>query len=161
MYSKEHTEKPGKEFSQKYFLQKVQKYCSIQERSAFQARNKLSEWGAFPDTINHIIESLYKDGFLNDDRYIELFIRSKLRQNKWGRIKISIELKKQKFLLKQINLCLSKIDDTEYRRILSELIHKKQVTLKNEKDALKRKQKIVYFCMSKGFESELIYSLLH
>ncbi len=161
MYSKEHTEESSKEFSQKYFLQKAQKYCSMQERSAFQAKNKLSEWGALPDTINHVLDSLYKEGFLNDDRYIALFIRSKLRQNKWGRIKISIELKKQKFLQEQINSCLTIIDDTEYRHILSDLILKKQVTLKNEKDALKRKQKIVYFCMSKGFESELIYSLLH
>lgn len=161
MYSKKDTKSPGKEFSQKYFLQKAQKYCSMQERSAFQTENKLTEWGAFPDTINRVIESLYKDGFLNDYRYIELFIRSKLRQNKWGRIKISTELKKQKFLPEQINSCLTKIDDTEYKHILCDLIHKKQVTLKNEKDALKRKQKIVYFCMSKGFESELIYSLLH
>ncbi len=160
MYSKEHSQNRGIEFTLKYFLQKAQKYCSTQERSVFQTEKKLKEWGASPETATQVIQLLCKDGFIDSDRFIELFIRSKLRQNKWGRVKIGAELLKQKFSREQVFLHLEKIDETEYRRILSDLILKKKAVLKNEKDLQTSKQKIVYFCMSKGFEYDLIYSLL-
>ncbi len=54
---------------------------------------------------------------------------------------------------------MSEIDDEDYVQTLAEILEKKSRELK-ESNPLKRKQKLVSYALSKGFESDLVFDLV-
>ena len=147
------------DFTLNLFIQKAQRYCVFQERSDFQAEKKLKEWGAAESTISKIIKHLQENDFLNQNRFIESFINGKLKYNKWGKIKIIVELKAHHIPEETINKYIGKIDDSLYQQILMDLIVKKNNELRKESNFQIKKQKIINYCLSKGFEFENINPL--
>ena len=139
--------------------ERIKKYCAIEERCEFDIRKKLIQWRVKKNTINEIIENLIKNRFLNEERFVKIFCEVKFRTRKWGRIKIIYELKKRYISEKNINKGLAVINDTEYIKILKELLQKKSKSI-NESNQLKKKQKIINFLLQKGFESNLIWDYI-
>jgi len=146
--------------SQRYsfdiFLEKAQRYCAYQERSVFQTETKLKEWGANLNTSKKVISYLKEHGFLSDDRFAELFTISKMKYNKWGRNKIINQLIAHKIDKDIINHYIKLVDKELYMEILEGIIIKKNAELQKVKETYIRKQKIIQFCLSKGFEIDMI-----
>jgi len=136
------------------FIQKAQRFCVFQERSIYQTEQKLRTWGANEKTISKVLEHLKDNDFLNQNRFIESFVSGKLKYNKWGKIKIIVELRAHQITDELINEYIGKIDDDIYRQILFDLIDKKNNTLTSENNLQVKKQKIINYCLSKGFEFE-------
>jgi len=73
-------------------LEKISRYCAIQERSKYDVINKLKSYKVDQDELQSYIDYLQKNNFLNEERFVELYIRSKINQNEWGPLKIKYSL---------------------------------------------------------------------
>ena len=77
-------------------LQKLRHYCTYQERSHFEVKQKLRELGIRPGDQDEIIASLIEDDYLNEERFAIQFAGGKFRMNDWGKKKIYYALKEKK-----------------------------------------------------------------
>ncbi|MGQ0829157.1 MAG: regulatory protein RecX [Bacteroidota bacterium] len=151
--------KAGKKLNLQQALIKAQLFCAYQERCQQEMRDKLYEWGLFPDAVESIIAKLISDNFLNEERFAKAFAGGKFRIKKWGRIKIKIELKKRKISDYCIRKAMQEINDADYIKTLKALIIKKSKEVKGGKEHI-RKYKIAKYIALRGFEQDLIWDVL-
>lgn len=143
----------------KTILHKAQEYCAYRERCRFEVAQKLQQWGVDKPRAAKIIEQLEKNNFINEERFAEIFIRSKFRLKNWGKKKIMAELRMKKIPESIISKYLQTIDTKDYYSAIQSLIEKKSKELK-EKDTFKKNQKIARFLIAKGFEPQQVFSAL-
>ena len=136
-------------------LEKLKNWCAYQERSQFEVRNKLYEYGVYNDDAENIITQLIQENFLNEERFAIAFARGKFRIKHWGKIKIKIELKQHKVSDYCIKNALNQIDGNEYFATLEKIIEKKKSEIK-ETNKIKKHYKIIKYAMSRGYEQDLI-----
>lgn len=133
----------------------MKNWCAYQERSQFEVRNKLVEYGIFNEEAENIISQLIQENFLNEERFALAFARGKFRIKRWGRIKIKLELKQHKVSEYCISKALKQIDDNEYFATLEKIIEKKTKEVK-ESNKIKKQYKIIKYAMSRGYEQDII-----
>lgn len=136
-------------------LIKAQSWCAYQERCQQEVRDKLYEWGLYPDAVENIIAELISGNFLNEERFAIAFAGGKFRIKKWGRIKIKGELKKRKISDYCIRKGMAEISDRDYMKTLRKLAADKIASTK-EKHYLKKKYKVMQYLLSKGYENDLV-----
>lgn len=137
---------------------KLVQYCAYRDRSQKEVEEKLREMRMIPIACEQIIIKLMQENFLNEERFARSFVRGKFRIKKWGRIKIKQELKFKQISSPLIKMALTEIDENEYYKTLVELAEKKVVLIK-EKNASKKKQKLINYLLQKGYESSLVYEV--
>ncbi|NPA68973.1 MAG: RecX family transcriptional regulator [Chlorobi bacterium] len=140
-------------------LSKAMYLCSKTEKCKSDIRKKLYDWKANPDDIEKILSELEKQKFIDEKRYAEYYVRDKFRFNKWGKIKIKTMLLQKQIPEKTINKALADIPEKEYIETLKYLLKQKEKTL-NDGDYYKKKQKIIRFLTSKGFETDTVLRIL-
>ena len=143
----------------KIVLQKIQYFCSFQERCIRDTEEKLKDWTVQKKLIPSIIRQLQEEGYINEERFAKVYAGGKFRVNKWGRQKIEFELKLKGIPEGIIKKGIEEIDEEDYQRILRDLIRKKQKGITPEKD-LNIREKIITFVQGKGYEMELILTAL-
>lgn len=153
-------EKKKKKLSPQQGIAKARMSCAYQERCQQEMRDKLYEWGLFPDAVENIIADLISNNYLNEERFAISFAGGKFRIKKWGRIKIKIELKKRKISGYCINKAMQEIDDKDYLKTLSELLNKKSKETKGGNERI-RNYKIAQYAISRGFEPEIVWDVLN
>ena len=153
------TPKKQKIIDPKVGLAKAEHYCAYQDRSQQEVRDKLYDWGLWPDAVEHIISELIGAGFLNEERFAKAYATGKFRQKAWGKIKIKQGLKFKKVPDVLIKKALLLIDGDAYLQVLTDVINKKAAILP-EKDAYKRRYKLQQYAMGRGFEADLIADVL-
>lgn len=146
---------PGKE----EILEKLRYFCAIQERSPRQLTEKLFRLQLTADKHPWFVQQLKEGGFINDKRFAFLFVRSKMNQNHWGCIKIRYELLSHGIPAEIIEEALKEIDEADYLALITKLAKEKEKSIKDQ-DPYIRKQKILAFLSSKGFEPNLILDCL-
>lgn len=136
----------------------LQDICSRHEKCCSDIKKKLDLW-EIPD-IKHeaIINKLIKEKFVDEKRYTGFFVNDKFRFNKWGKIKIRFALSEKGIKDEHITSALEKIDPTEYYNTIKELLIKKLAGI-NDTDMYKKKARLMRFGQSRGFESDLLFSL--
>ena len=137
-------------------LDRIKKYCALQDRCQWDALQKLNEWGLQPTTKDHILELLITDKFIDEERFSASFCRGKFRIKNWGRCKITNELKRKQISMICIKIGLKEIDNNEYNQVLEKLFRQKNITLKDT-NLFIRKRKIANFLIQRGFESNLVW----
>jgi len=138
---------------------KAEHYCAYQERSQQEVRDKLYEWGLWPDAVENIIISLIGDNYLNEERFAKAYVQGKFKQKGWGRIKIKQGLKFKRVPDVLIKKALQTIDGDAYLLTLQKVLTKKAGTV-TEKHPLKRRYKLQQYAMSRGFEADMIADVL-
>ncbi len=134
----------------------LQNYCAYQERCHQEVRQKLKEMHMIPEAIDTIIVHLLEHNFLNEERFAKTFVSGKFRIKKWGKYRLTFELKKKDISKHNINLAISQIPSNEYIEVFSELAEKKANSIR-EKDKWKKKKKLVDYLFYRGWESHLVY----
>ncbi|MCY7350480.1 MAG: RecX family transcriptional regulator [Cytophagaceae bacterium] len=140
-------------------LKKAAAFCAYQERTQQEVRQRLREWGIWGDEAEEIIARLIEDGYLNEERFARSFAGGKFRIKNWGRIKIEQELRQRGLSAYNLKAGLSEIADTDYRQTLQALLDKKAASLKDEGPYAFR-QKLARYAIGKGYEADLVWSLL-
>jgi regulatory protein len=140
-------------------LLKAMKYCAYQERCQQEVRDKLYSFGLWPDAVEKIIGELIEQNFINEERFAKSYVGGKFRIKHWGRKKIELSLKRKGISTFCINKGLSEINDKEYIKTLKEIINKHLKTSK-ESNLLKRNYKVAQYCISRGFEGDIVWDLI-
>jgi regulatory protein len=152
-------EKPKKYWSADEARLNIQRYCVYQDRCHKEVRTKLLEHGIYGNLLEEIISELIQENFLDEERFAKSYARGKFRMKQWGRNKIKQELKLRHVSDYCIKSALQEINEEEYIETLKSIItHKERLTkFKNEWD---RKKKLSDYALSKGYEYELIISII-
>jgi regulatory protein len=144
-------------------LNKIKNYAfrflGIRNHSSRELKLKLIKKKFPVDLIDEAISELISQNLIDDKQFAKQFLDEKLSKGKSGPNKIKAELIKKGIERKIIDELILSIDnDSSYQNALN-LAMKKFRTF-NEKDKKKSKQKIFNFLHTKGFDSELILSVL-
>ena len=124
-------------------------YCNYQDRCKKEIYSILNSIELDDDNDkNFIIDFLQDEGFINDERYCRLYVKSKLNVKKWGVNKIKLSLISKGIDKDIIDNVLSEIDEDSYKDELVNLLKNKKI---NETDPYKRKVKLVRYAVSKGY----------
>lgn len=137
-------------------LNKLQQYCSSQDRCQSEVITKLQGFYLDRDEKEEIINQLIDDQFLDEDRFTATYVKSKFNQNHWGKIKIHHHLSFKNVGNRYIEKWIDSIDEEKYIATIQSLIESKNNSIK-EKDPLKRQHKIAQYLNGKGYESDLVW----
>lgn len=136
--------------------QKLEYFCSYQERCHQEVVEKLKAMKMIPQAIDLIIVHLLDNDFLNEERFACSFARGKHRIKGWGKIRIVTELKSRAVSKYNIDTALKEISQDEYLSNFHKLAENHWQNM-HERDSLKKRKKFCDFLLRKGFESNLIY----
>jgi len=135
---------------------KLEHYCAYQERCHQEVQQKLESMHMIPEAIDIIIVHLLEHNFLNEERFAKTFVSGKFKIKKWGRRRLSFELKKKDVGKVNINQALAEIENTEYTEVFNELAEKRLQSIK-ETDKFKKKKKLIDYLLYRGWEPHLVY----
>jgi len=150
-----------KQLSRDQALQKIKHYCSYQERSHAEVKEKLYSFGLWKKDVEPIISELIEENYLNEERFARLYAGGHFRMKHWGRIKIRYELKQKQISDYCIKKGLTEIDDEAYQQTLKKLFDQKWNSLTSEKNILVRKSKTLSYLLQKGYERDLAMALIN
>ncbi len=140
-------------------LEKLYAFCAYQERCKQDVIKKLNKLEIPSKFHSDYLQHLEEEKFINEFRYADAFTRGKIRQNKWGRIKIKHALFQKGIPSSLIEEAFSSINEEEYLNTLKKVLMSKQKTLR-QSDPRVVKYKLVQYAAGKGFESGIIYETL-
>jgi regulatory protein len=141
-------------------FQKMAHFCSKSEQCTPDILKRLKDAGCTGQQAEEIIQHLKVENYLNDQRYVSLYIREKFRVNKWGRVKMHYYLKMKGLKDDLIQSGFSEIDEEEYTALLLKTMKEKARTIKISGKYEKMGQ-IIRFTQGRGFEPELIHRYLN
>ena len=140
-------------------LRKGAMFCAYQERTQQEVRDRLNEWGVLGDDAEEIIAELILQNYLNEERFAKAFAGGKFRVKGWGKRKIKQHLQQRCISAYNLDQAMKEIVPDDYRATLTALLDKKRQAIRDD-NPLVVKQKLVRYALSKGYESDLIFSVL-
>lgn len=143
-------------YSIKEAKQKIEFFCSYQERCHEEVVQKLWSMKMDSNEIDEIVVHLIRENFLSEERFACSFARGKHRIKHWGKIRIVNELKYKNISQTLINIALKEITAEEYLETFHNLAERNWESIK-EKNTLKKRKKFCDYMLRKGFESNLVY----
>ena len=123
----------------------------------FQAQNRII--GRDGEISGEVIAELIQQNYLNEERFAKAFAGGKFRIKGWGKRKITQHVKQRGISGYNLDSAMKEIAPTDYRDTLTSLLDKKRQTLRDD-NPLVVKQKLVRYALSKGYEFDLIFSVL-
>ena len=144
---------------------KARSFCAYQERCIKEVRSKLLSWGLSEPYCEDIIAQLITENFLNEERFSKSFAGGKFRIKKWGWVKIKLELQKRGISAYCLEKAKKEIDPSDYEHTLKKLLDAKLKECARLKswhalDEFKRNYKLIQFGMSRGYEQELVRTMV-
>jgi len=137
----------------------LESYCVYQDRCHKEVEAKLYKIGMIPEACEVIILHLMEHNFLDEERFSKSFARGKFRIKKYGKVRITQELKFKNISSYNIKTALKEIDSSEYIETLNKLVAQKWDNTK-EVNFYKKKKKVADFVIRKGYETNLIFEVL-
>ena len=136
---------------------KAMDFLALREYGQKELINKLRSKGFSDEVSSSVVERLTEDGLQNDSRFIESFIRSRIKQGK-GQLKITQELEQKNLPSQSI---FSALDNLDMNWL--ELAHEVRIKKfgNNLPADFNKKAKQIRFLQSRGFENEIIRKILN
>ena len=103
-----------KQMSEQQALSRLASACSQAEHCTGEINQKLERWGIAPDAHQRILDYLITNKYVDDARFAKLFVRDKLKFNKWGRRKIAEALWMKRIPTDIQEEALAEITDEDY-----------------------------------------------
>ena len=139
---------------------KITHFCSYQERSHQEVRDKLYGFGLYKDQVEEIVMQLIQEDYLNEERYATAFAGGKFRMKGWGKVKIRYELKQNGISDYCIKKALTVIDDEVYLAKATQYYEGKLKELAKEKNSFIRRKKTQNYLLQKGYELSIINEIM-
>jgi len=150
---------PAKKMLLDQLLEKGRKFCAYRDRTVREVMQKLYSLGASQSLASQIVQILQEEQFIDEQRFALAFVRGKLENNKWGKIKIKYEMQGRGLDAKTIISALESIDQERYLQVLQNVAEAKLKTLSGL-DEFTAKGKTAEHCSRKGFEMDLVWKTL-
>ena len=135
---------------------KLEYYCAYQDRCHQEVFQKMYSFSLTPIEKEELMVYLIDHNFLNEERFAQSFVRGKHNYKKWGKVRITNELKSRNISSTIIKIALKEINDSHYLETFEELANKHWESI-SESNFMKKRKKFCDFFIRKGWENELIY----
>ncbi len=132
---------------------------SFRPRSVEELRNRLKLKKYPEEVIQSTLESLERQGLLNDEKFAKLFSHASVYTRPTGRRKLEFDLKKKGLALSIIEKTLSSLEDYDEKKVAHDLVatrFHKMTGISKEK----KKARLYGFLQRRGFSSEAIFGAL-
>lgn len=134
-------------------LKKLSATCARREICEYDALQKMRQWQIEEEEQAKIMAQLIKYGFIDNLRYARAYAEEKLKYNRWGERKVEMMLRRKYIDDEIISEALEEFSDTEAtEETLRKLLEEKARSLRSETDPFKKKQKLLRFAVSRGFD---------
>lgn len=140
-------------------LGRLQDLCARAEHCSadiFQKAMKALDWDRVAS--QEMVDSLVKDGYIDDRRYAEAFARDKAQLTGWGPVKISYALAAKGIGKAVVSEALSMIDAGKASAKLRSLLDAKYRSVQGEADA---KLRLLKYALTRGYEYSQIETLVN
>ena len=127
------------------WLEKMRRWCSLRERCTWDVEQKLRPHISNKSTVNQIVDSLVRDDFLSDERFLASYVRTHAEHKSWGPRKIVQGLRAKGFSGGQAEEAVAQYSEEGFRQILDHLI------LRRKADLATHREKVIRFLVSRGF----------
>lgn len=107
--------------------------------------------GFTDEETSEVCDYIEEVGLVDDDLYVKFFVEDSFRIKNKGARKIVYELKQRGIDDDKINEAIEEASDMQYEA-LKEAYERKLEATKSETDQYKRKNKIIRFLISRGFD---------
>lgn len=136
-------------------LQKLSALCARAEHSSGEMLEKMRRWQLSEDARERVLDRLIDEKFVDDERFARLFVREKIRFDRWGRRKIEQALYQKGVASDISRRVLDEVDDETYVAELKKLIAAKRRSVQAESD-YEMRAKLTKYALSRGFGYEVI-----
>lgn len=143
-------------FSYVEIRKKLEHYCAYQDRCHQEVYQKMFSFNLSAHEKEELMVYLIDNNFLNEERFAQSFVRGKHNYKKWGKVRITNELKARNISSTIIKIALKEINDSLYFETFDDLANKHWETI-SENNLMKKRKKFCDYFMRKGWENELIY----
>lgn len=137
-------------------LNKLERYCAFQERSEVEVRKKLRDTPLSSGQRDEIIRRLKENDFLNEQRFVEIFVRSKIK-DQWGKYKIRQALFAKGIPTPMVDEAMAAVDEDLYAEMLNNCIDKWK---RMHPEEAENRNKLMHFLLSRGFATDEIINAL-
>ncbi len=124
--------------------------CATCEYCRHDMMKKMDRWDMSQQEKDSVVRRLVEERFIDESRFARAFVRDKFRYNKWGRVRIELELKMRGIAAAHIQEALEEIEETDNLDMLRELIRKKRPGVKGSSE-YEIRAKLYRYAMGKGF----------
>ena len=145
--------------NEKEVLLKLTALCSSAEHCSYEMLEKMRKWGVDDATQAKVMAYLTAEKYVDDERFCRLFIREKIRFNKWGRRKVEQALYMKHIPSDIFRPILDEVPDEDYLQVLRPLLKSKERSVKANSE-YEKNMKLIKFAMSRGFTISIIKQCL-
>ena len=136
-------------------LQKLSALCARAEHSSDEMLEKMRRWQLADDARERVLDRLIDEKFVDDERFARLFVREKIRFDRWGRRKIEQALYQKGVASDISRRVLDEVDDEAYVAELKKLIAAKRRSVQAESD-YEMRAKLTKYALGRGFDYNVI-----
>uniref|UniRef100_UPI00402952C4 regulatory protein RecX n=1 Tax=Prevotella sp. TaxID=59823 RepID=UPI00402952C4 len=136
-------------------LQKLSALCARAEHSSGEMLEKMRRWQLSEDAREWVLDRLIDEKFVDDERFARLFVREKIRFDRWGRRKIEQALYQKGVASDISRRVLDEVDDEAYVAELKNLIAAKRRSVQAESD-YEMRAKLTKYALGRGFGYNVI-----
>ena len=136
-------------------LQKLSALCARAEHSSGEMLEKMRRWQLSEDARERVLDRLIDEKFVDDERFARLFVREKIRFDRWGRRKIEQSLYQKGVASDISRRVLDEVDDEAYVAELKKLIAAKRRSVQADSD-YEMRAKLTKYALGRGFGYNVI-----
>lgn len=137
---------------------KIRHFCAYQERSRLQVIRKLKSLQCPEEHFPSMLQMLTEGNYLNEQRFVAQYVRSRSASKGWGPAKIVQALQRETGENYREEIRLDADSGSLALQKLDKDLFKKRQELEKKKDPFLR-EKLLQFCLRRGFSPEVVSSL--
>ena len=142
-------------------LSRMMRLCAVREYCRADIRRKLAALP--PAEAQEVLDTLCREGFVDDTRYARAFARDKSALQGWGSLKIKLALQKKAIDTGVVAAALEEIDGEAARKKQEQVLRAKWKALESETDPKRREARFFRYALGRGYgydEIKRIYDYL-
>ncbi len=142
--------------------EKAERYCVKAERSAWDIRRKLWDWGVRDkEQGEELIAQLEKQRYLDEERFARAYARDKYRFNSWGLRRIEQELRMRQIDSRLIAKVLQEVEEEfDIQEQLESLLEKKYRSFPANLERRKVYDRLMRYASYRGFDFDDAKSII-
>lgn len=135
--------------------ERLRRYCAMQDRSEVAFRRKARDLGLTTEQVEDLLEPFQNQGFLDDGRFAESYVRAHIRDKRWGPVKLAHGLREHGIAGATVGRLVGEVGDWVWQENLQNLLAQRPPA-KDETD----RARLLRWLLGKGYRTEQILQAL-
>ena len=130
-------------------LNRMMNLCARGERCSADIRRKLAALP--PDEAEAVLDTLVREGYVDDARYARAFARDKSALQGWGSLKIKLALQRKGIGAAAIAAAIGEIDAKAAGARMEQVLRAKWKALAGEADPARKEARFYRYALARGY----------